>query len=182
MLGGIESLRAAGNFASSPAGLRGRRAKRGGRGARPRARGGLPLALALSPLSRGEGIRQCPGVAAPGFHGKSKPFDALTAVYLLVGVRLIPVRLVRILVVRIRLVRVWLARVLARVRLAHFRLDRVPLVDFPITRVRQLGILLLRVCRAGRRGIRGRRVRPNLRCLRGATREGRRSHAGRDEI
>jgi len=76
MLGRIESLRASGDFASPraagegaakprgagvgregpevPAGLRGRRAKRGGRGARPRA--GLPLSLALSPLSRGEGI------------------------------------------------------------------------------------------------------------------------------
>ena len=94
MVGGIESLRASGNFASPresgrgrgeaaeagvgrvgpevPAGLRGRRAKRGGRGARPRERALLPLSLALSPLSRGEGIGQCPGVATAGFHGWAK--------------------------------------------------------------------------------------------------------------
>jgi hypothetical protein len=78
MLGRIESVRASGNFASPraagegaakprgagvgregpevPTGLRGRRAKRGGRGARPREIARLPLSLALSPLSRGEGI------------------------------------------------------------------------------------------------------------------------------
>ncbi len=77
MLGGIESLRASGKFASPREAGRGRRAKRGGRGARPRARARLPLSLALSPLSRGEGIGQCPGVATPGFHGRVKPFGAL---------------------------------------------------------------------------------------------------------
>jgi hypothetical protein len=74
MVGGIESLRASGEFASPPAGLRGRRAKRGGRKARPREKVRLPLSLALSPLSRGEGIGQRPSVATPGFHGWIKPF------------------------------------------------------------------------------------------------------------
>ena len=90
MLGGIESLRASGIFASpreagegaaKPRGwgqgvkdpkclrLRGRRAKRGGRGARPCERAHLPLSPTLSPLSRGEGIGQRPGVATAGFHG-----------------------------------------------------------------------------------------------------------------
>jgi hypothetical protein len=38
-----------------------------------------PLSLALSPLSRGEGIGPCPGVATPGFPGRVKPFGALAA-------------------------------------------------------------------------------------------------------
>jgi len=46
------------------------------RGARPCERA-LPLSLALSSLSRGEGIGQCPGVATAGFHGWVKPFGAL---------------------------------------------------------------------------------------------------------
>ena len=60
-----------------PAGLRGRRAKRGGRWVRPRERARLPLSLALSSLSRGEGIGQCPGVATSGFHGRVKLFGVL---------------------------------------------------------------------------------------------------------
>jgi hypothetical protein len=43
MLGGIKSLRWAGNFASPPGGLRSRRAKRGGRGAQSRERASAPL-------------------------------------------------------------------------------------------------------------------------------------------
>jgi hypothetical protein len=77
MLGGIEGLRASGILASPREAGRGRRAKRGGRGARPRERAWLPLSLTLSPLSRGEGIGQCPGVATPEFHGRVKPFGAL---------------------------------------------------------------------------------------------------------
>ena len=97
MLGGIESLRASGNFASPresgrgrgeaagagvgrvgpevPAGLRGRRAKRGGRGARPRERARLPRSLALAAAGRGN--RTVTGVATPGFHGRVKPIGAL---------------------------------------------------------------------------------------------------------
>jgi hypothetical protein len=75
------SPRAAGEGAAKPRGwgqgvkdpkclrLRGRRAKRGGRGARPCERAHLPLSPTLSPLSRGEGIGQRPGVATAGFHG-----------------------------------------------------------------------------------------------------------------
>jgi hypothetical protein len=58
MLAGIESLRASGKFASPREAGRGRRAKRGGRGAWPSERARLPLSLTLSPLSRGEGIGQ----------------------------------------------------------------------------------------------------------------------------
>ncbi len=75
MLGGIESLRASGKFASPREAGRPTREARRERGTAARAR--LPLSLALSPLSRGEGIGQCPGVATPGFHGRVKPFGAL---------------------------------------------------------------------------------------------------------
>ena len=85
----MASPRAAGEGAAKPLGwgqgvknpkclrLRGRRAKRGGRGAPPRERARLPLSLTLSPLSRGEGIGECRGVATPGFHGRGNPYGAL---------------------------------------------------------------------------------------------------------
>jgi hypothetical protein len=50
-----------------------------------RARERLPLSLALSPLSRGEGIGQCPGVATPRSHGGVKPFGALGAQLFLIA-------------------------------------------------------------------------------------------------
>jgi hypothetical protein len=56
---------------------RGRRAKRGGRGVRPRERARLPLSLALSPLPRGEGIGHCSDITTPRFYGPVTPVRAL---------------------------------------------------------------------------------------------------------
>jgi hypothetical protein len=77
MAGGIESLRASGNFASPrESGERPTREARRERGSAARESVSAPLPSPL-PAAAGRGNRTVTDVATPGFHGRVKPFGAL---------------------------------------------------------------------------------------------------------